>query len=185
MTDFQFLNPAGTIDVTFRTDFIGAASAITGGENITVCDILDASADDEKALFANWQKIKYTISQLKTFATDNGLKLIATPVSKPGVATADLATVTLAVPTSLAGTVNSATQVTLTWTKNANATGYVLTRATDSGFTANVVNTTLGDVATKVVTGLTTATTYYWKLKATAPNANDSVYTSSINKTTS
>lgn len=88
MTDFQFTNNSG-VNVTFRTDFIGDAASITGGENVTVCDILGLDTDTNN-VFVNWQKVKYTIGDFKAFATANSLGLKAIPVSKPGVATATL-----------------------------------------------------------------------------------------------
>jgi hypothetical protein len=95
-----------------------------------------------------------------------------------------LAIEVLGTPGSFLGTVNSATQITLNWTKTPRATGYSIDRATNSGFTAGLVNTVVGDVATLVVTGLTTGTTYYFRIKATAANATDSAYASD-NETTS
>ena len=90
MTDFQFKNGNGTIDVTLRTDYIGVAAQIGGGENVTVSDIIGINTDTEKTLFANWQKVNYTIGAMKTFATTNSLTLTAIPVSKPGVPVAVL-----------------------------------------------------------------------------------------------
>ncbi len=47
--------------------------------------------------------------------------------------------------------------------------------STDSGFTANVVNTTLGsNVTSASATGLTTSTTYYFRVQATNANGASS-----------
>jgi hypothetical protein len=85
MTDFQFINSDATINVTLRTDFIGATAAITGGENVTICDIIGVNTAPAKALFANWHKINYTTSVLKAFAIANSLTLNAMSVSRPSV----------------------------------------------------------------------------------------------------
>lgn len=175
MTDFHFLSPDGAVDVTLRTDFIGAAADIAGGENVTVHDIIGLDTDTNH-IFAGFQKIKYSINDFKAFAETNAMKLVTIPISKPGIATADLKVPTLDAPGTFVATADSATQITLTWVKSAGATGYVVDRATDAGFTANLVSSTLGDVATLAVTGLTTATQYYFRIKATAPNATASAY---------
>jgi subtilisin family serine protease len=74
-----------------------------------------------------------------------------------------------AAPTGLAATPASPTQVNLAWKDNANnETGYVVQRATDGGFTSDVVTTTLGANATgRAVTGLAANTTYYFRVRAT------------------
>lgn len=184
MTDFQFLNASGTINVTLRTDYIGAPASIVGGENLTVHDIVGLNTDEEKLMFANFQKNKYSVADFKAFATANTLKLIAIQISKPESGTADLITIVLATPTSFSAAVNSATQITLTWVKSANATGYIVDRATNVGFTTGLVSTTVGDVAVLVVTGLTTATQYWFRIKAIAANATASGYATD-NDTTS
>lgn len=45
-------------------------------------------------------------------------------------------------------------------------THYILRRATDINFTANVVDTNVGLDTSAMPTGLTPATTYYFKIKA-------------------
>lgn len=78
MTDFQFTNGGG-VNVTLRTDFIGDA---TQGGNLTVCDIVGVSGGTEEALFANIQRNKTTIAELKAFATANSLTLNSTLIGK-------------------------------------------------------------------------------------------------------
>lgn len=185
MTDFQFLSTDGTLNVTFRTDFIGNA---TQGGNLTICQFTGLSTDTNH-LFVMWQKVKYTIYDLITFATTNSLKLIATSVGDDKNADQEdantvLNAVVLAAPGTFAVAVNSATQITLTWVKTPHATGYSIDRSTSSTFASGVTNTLVGDVATLVVTGLTTGTHYYFRIKATAVNATTSAY-SLANGTTS
>jgi fibronectin type 3 domain-containing protein len=84
-----------------------------------------------------------------------------------------------AAPSSLMATAASGTQVNLTWTNNAtNQTGFHIDRATDNGFTQNLVTQTAGANATSFVDGgLTPGTTYYYRVRATnsagdSPNSN-------------
>jgi hypothetical protein len=73
-----------------------------------------------------------------------------------------------AAPSSLTAAAASGTQVNLAWTSNStNQTGYQIDRATDSGFTQNLVTQTASASATSFVdTGLTPGTTYYYQVRA-------------------
>jgi hypothetical protein len=88
-----------------------------------------------------------------------------------------------AAPSGLTATAASATQVNLTWTNNAtNQTGFRIDRATDSGFTQNVVSQTAGASAVSFVdAGLTAGTTYFYRVEATnAAGASSPSNTASI-----
>jgi len=61
----------------------------------------------------------------------------------------------------------SSTQVNLSWTSVASAVQYKYQRATDTDFTANVVEVTTSNVSASV-TGLTVGTTYYFRVLAIA-----------------
>jgi hypothetical protein len=90
-----------------------------------------------------------------------------------------------AAPSGMAATAVSGTQVNLTWTDNSsNETGFEVKRATDSGFTANVV--WIGNIqgASYANTGLSPSTTYYYKVRAEG-TAGKSAYSSSVSVTTS
>jgi Fibronectin type III domain len=68
----------------------------------------------------------------------------------------------------------SGTTVTLTWTDaNADNTGYIVQRSTDSGTTWTTINT-ITSAATLIYTdsGLTTGTTYQYQVVATNANGN-------------
>jgi hypothetical protein len=73
-------------------------------------------------------------------------------------------------PQGLGATPASGSEVYLTWTNTAaNETGFVLTRATDSLFTQNVVTETLASAPyyyTDGVAGLSPGHTYYYRLQA-------------------
>jgi hypothetical protein len=88
-------------------------------------------------------------------------------------------------PTNLIVTANSSSQITVTWTDNAtNETSYSLDRATDSNFTQNLVTQTLTqDTTSSVATGLSAATTYYFRVKAVNP-AGSSNYSNTGNAAT-
>ena len=90
-----------------------------------------------------------------------------------------------AVPSGLTATATSQTQINLSWTDNAsNETGFYLDRATNSGFTANLVTTTLGqNVTSSSATGLTASTTYYFRVRAYNANGS-SANTSTASATT-
>ena len=73
-------------------------------------------------------------------------------------------------PSALGAAVASASSVTLNWTNNAsNQTGFVLDRATDAGFTQNLISQTLPAIPnsyTDTYTGLASGGTYYYRIRA-------------------
>ena len=89
-------------------------------------------------------------------------------------------------PQGLGATPASGSEVYLTWTNTAtNETGFVLTRATDSLFTQNVVTETLASAPyyyTDGAAGLSPGHTYYYKLQATnSSGLSSSSNTASVN----
>ncbi len=89
-------------------------------------------------------------------------------------------------PQGLGATPASGSEVYLTWTNTAtNETGFVLTRATDSLFTQNVVTQTLASAPyyyTDGAAGLSPGNTYYYKLQATnSSGLSSSSNTASVN----
>jgi hypothetical protein len=62
----------------------------------------------------------------------------------------------------------AATTATLTWGAVANAEEYEIERSTSSDFSAPVQETITAPTVTKAYTGLTTATTYYFRVRAVA-----------------
>ena len=87
-------------------------------------------------------------------------------------------------PSNLTGTAVSTSRINLSWTDNSNnETGFELKRATDSGFTQNVVwigniqGTSYGNV------GLNAATTYYYKVRAEGAGGK-STYSNTVSVTT-
>jgi predicted phage tail protein len=84
-----------------------------------------------------------------------------------------------AAPTNLTATLLGQTGARLAWDDNAaNETGYELQRATDAGFTAGLVTTTLASNATTTdVTGLAAGTTYYFRVRAVNATGNSAYAT--------
>ena len=74
-----------------------------------------------------------------------------------------------AAPSGLTASSISKSQINLAWTDNSNnETGFKVDRATNSGFTANLVTTTVGSNVTSFqATGLTANTNYYFRVRAT------------------
>lgn len=102
-------------------------------------------------------------------------------VDSSAVATAKTAITlpSLAQTASLVSSAVSATGATLTWAAVPNATSYILERATNAGFTTGLTSVYTGALLTKADTGLTTATTYYYRVTASATG-----YTNSVSTTT-
>lgn len=72
-------------------------------------------------------------------------------------------------PTASAGSGATTSAITANWASLAGATGYYLDVATDSGFTSMVSgynNLSVGNVITYNVTGLSSGTTYYYRVRA-------------------
>lgn len=170
MTNFQFTSVDLVTNVVFRTDYIGPDFA---SGNFTICDILGINTDAEAALFASWQKIKYTIGDLKVFAAANGLSIKAIKIGAPGAAAGtELGDgPKLNIPATLTTTVVSATRIDVAWTAgvgNPSGVTYVLDRATNAGFTTGVALAIYSNTGLAFSnTGLTTATHYYYRLRAT------------------
>lgn len=79
-------------------------------------------------------------------------------------------TTCLAAPTSSAGSSILSTSFSANWSSVTGATGYILDVATDNAFTSMVSGyngLVIGNVTTYSVTGLSTATTYYYRVRAT------------------
>ena len=70
-------------------------------------------------------------------------------------------------PSNLAATVISPIQCSLTWTDNSqDETGFVITRASDSAFTANVVNRLIAANVTSYLDTCSESSTYYYKVSS-------------------
>lgn len=76
----------------------------------------------------------------------------------------------LAAPGSFTASAVTATTMTLTWNAVTGASGYLVERATNAGFSTGLTTVYTGTALTTPVTGLTTGTTYYFRVKATSTN---------------
>jgi predicted esterase len=81
----------------------------------------------------------------------------------------------LATPTLIFGTVTS-TSIALSWTSVANAAIYVVERSTSIDFTLNLTTINNGSSLSLTDSGLTTATQYYYRVKARGAGYIDSAY---------
>lgn len=187
MTRFQLISTDGLVNLSVMTDLIDYKA---GAANFTVMEVSN-NLSSETALASQVKNYLYqlpnktlTIEALQTYCAANYLQMTALEMSV-GDERPYVTEITLAAPRGLAGTVDSATKVTVGWTKSSGATGYIVERATNVSFTTGLVAFTVGDVATYQVTGLTTATQYWFRVRATAPYATTSANSSSITKTTS
>ena len=90
-----------------------------------------------------------------------------------------------AAPSGLTATAASSSQIVLSWINNANnQTGFQIDQATNSAFTQNLTTVTVGaNVTTYSATGLSSGTTYYYRLRAANANG-DSANTSTASATT-
>jgi autotransporter-associated beta strand protein len=79
---------------------------------------------------------------------------------------------TPAAPSGLTATAASASEIDLSWANNAsNQTGFQIDQATSSDFTQNLTTVTVGaNATTYAATGLSSGTTYYYRVRAI--NAN-------------
>lgn len=90
----------------------------------------------------------------------------------------------LEVPTGLAATPVTSTQINLTWDdNNSNETGYEIERSTTSGSGFSLIHTTAADATSYNNTGLTAATTYYYRLRSINAAGNSS-YTAEVSAST-
>jgi fibronectin type 3 domain-containing protein/lysophospholipase L1-like esterase len=78
-----------------------------------------------------------------------------------------------AAPASVTATAVSSTQINVTWSGTANATGYRVERSTNSN-TWSGVATTAADVTTYNDTGLAASSTYYYRVLATGAGGDSS-----------
>jgi len=87
-------------------------------------------------------------------------------------------------PSSLAAVTNSSSQITLTWADNSNnETGFIIERSLSSGSGFAQVATVGSNITNYVNTGLTSGTTYYYRVAANN-SAGTSAYSNVANATT-
>ncbi len=86
-------------------------------------------------------------------------------------------------PTGLTASNIGGRTATIAWTENGTATNWVLQYATNNGFTENVVETNVSGTATQEITGLTSETQYYVRVKSILGN-EESSWSDVINFTT-
>lgn len=125
------------------------------------------------------------INGISGFEVNKGYYLVAkTDMDLESILVPPVNSSQLAAPGSFTATQAGSTQINLSWAAVTNATGYVVDRATNSGFTTGVtLGIYTGSGTSYNNTGLTASTTYYYRIRATAVGYSDSTY-STANATT-
>lgn len=119
------------------------------------------------------------INGISGFVADSGYYLVAkTDMDLSAYVVPPLGDILplLSAPGSFAATAASSSQINLTWTAPASATGYVVERATNSGFTTGVATIYTGAALLFNDTSLTPLTNYWYRIHATATGFVDSAY---------
>lgn len=99
------------------------------------------------------------------------------------MATATTSAATLAAPANLVATINSRSQITLSWTDNtSNESGFYIERAPSGGSFTQVASVG-ANVVSYVNTGLATGTAYQYRIRAYNGSGN-SAYSSTVTATT-
>lgn len=132
------------------TDLTGAA-----GESDSYAYIGDSTADCASGAACLQFTLKYHEESTGAIISINSRR--RTEISTSGIPTINATTTGFA-------------SATASWTAVSNASNYTLQRATNSGFTTNLVETTQNG-ATSNVTGLAYATTYYFRVRANAASS--------------
>lgn len=119
------------------------------------------------------------INAISGFEADKGYYMIAkTAIDLEAYVVPPISSIPqLAQPASFTATPAGTTQINLSWAAVTNATGYVVDRATNSGFTTGVSLAIYSGSGTSYNnTGLSPSTTYYYRIRATAAGYTDSAY---------
>jgi hypothetical protein len=82
------------------------------------------------------------------------------------------------------GATGQSTSPTLSWGASSGATSYTLVVADNSGYTNPVFSQDVGNVTTRQITGLASATVYYWKVTAHNSAGDTAASNSSFSFTT-
>lgn len=188
-SDFAFatLSTTGAAVPTLATPSVSAGSATTSTVAYSWSPV--SNAQSYSVTFATNAALTANASSFTTTATSYtgtglvpsttywlGVQALASGYTSSGTGTASLATsatVAAGASTTALGTTSpsfasvTSSGATASWPAVSNASGYVLQRATDSGFTSGLVSTTLGNVTSANLTSLVASTQYYSRIMAT------------------
>lgn len=169
-----------------------APNAIVAKQTISFVDAGITALNTEIVYLVDDPLLSYVpgraINGISGFVSNKGYYLVAkTAMDLSAYLVPPLSGITqLSTPTNFTATPASTTQINLAWDAVANATSYVIDRATNSGFTTGLVSGIYSGSGTSFnVTGLTAATTYYFRVRAIAAGYVDSNYVSASGTTQS
>jgi len=176
------VSASGNYDITFRVSSSGG-----GGPLRLSVDGVALSGDLSVPSTGGWQNwtdvirtgVSLTAGQRVIRITSvggnynlNRFTLAATAIPAP------------AAPSLLFATANSSTQLTLTWTDNANnETGFKIERSANGTTGWTQIAAPSANATTYADTGLATGTAYYYRIRATN-SAGDSAYSNAANAST-
>lgn len=137
------------------------------------------AADGSDLLLSDGNTLKSTIKAYNTSAEVYSVSLTTTKVRR----NVDLGQVPKA-PTNLRADASVPTQISLSWTDHStNETGFKIERSVGTSGIWSQIASVGTNVTTYTDTGLTTARTYHYRVRATNP-AGDSAYTPVVSATT-
>lgn len=140
-----------------------APGAPSGTTNSITCTALSGSGPDAFAYIGDGSTTCATGSACIQYTLQYRNENTGAIVSQDSIHRTQIAS---AAGSTLTATPVGGTQVDLSWTAILNVTGYQLQRATDNGFSANLVTSTPSGT-TASATGLTPGTTYYFRVAGT------------------
>lgn len=166
MTDL-ILQDVGSVNrLIYRTDAVCKLdnSVFTVNENLTIMEVVGLNTAED-ILGLGLQEKHTTLATVKAAAAAARYSIQVNPQGDKQLNTPIFIQLgTTAVPVA-SGVTSS--NITVTWGAVPGATGYILERATNAAFSTGLTAVYTGPLLTFANTGLTTATTYYYRVRAT------------------
>ena len=168
-----------TITVTAKDAFGNTATGYAGTVQLTSSDT--AAVLPAAYAFTTADKGVHTLTFTLETAGTQSITVSSTPTGI--TATQSGIAVTPAAPINLSVTPVSSTQIKLTWTSAAGDTGYLIERSSNGTTGWTQIGSTAAGVTSYQDSGLSAATAYYYRVRATGGSLN-SAYSNVANATT-